>query len=218
VQGLFSASAQLREALASVQFQIRQQVRGDLELVESITLPDFGGHIILRFNLPFPLSSLEEIDTLEMAIRRQVAPEYWAALTADAYRHLTPGLTLAELPSCLGQIASRPVQIPVPHASSRFSQEVRKDAEIVRARLGQDCKVWEIEMPLLENDLPVIRLLVSAPCAEQMETLRIEEQDFRLEFHRIDGTYQALISAYLLSAQAGQALLHFVFDQQERIP
>jgi len=62
---IFALSPQLREIVFSKDQEVQKIFRGRISLEEFITLPEFGGHLIFRYEVHDSLTNTEEIDHIE---------------------------------------------------------------------------------------------------------------------------------------------------------
>lgn len=211
---IFSVSAEFRREVAAAEKRVQNQLGSGVSLCEFITLPDFGQHIILRFEVAAAVTSLVEIDHLETSLKEIVGRDYWAALVGAVYLQVLPEHFLAELPSRLEQLSHTLPCVPAPVSASPYAERIQKDAEVIRAHLGlePECRIWEIESATSENDPPTIRVITGDPDLVQPELASIGQQQFRVEFLPCNVTYATLLMAYDLASQNRKALLHYLYE------
>lgn len=211
---IFSISAEFRQEIAAVEQKVQNDLGSGLSLCETITLPDFGQHVILRFEVAGEVASLTEIDQLETSLKEIVGQDYWAALVGAVYRQVLPEHFLAELPARLEQLSQAIPCAPMPVSSSPYAERIQKDAEVIRAHLGlePECRIWEIESATSESEAPTLRLITGNPELLQSGLVSIGQQQFQVELLPCNDTYATLLSVYGLASQSGKALLHYLYE------
>ena len=103
--GLFSGSSQLKETITAVRKKVQNELDKSISLVEYITLPDFGQHIILRFELDTS-KTLGEIDYLESRLRNLAGRDLWVTLAGACYMNIYPPGIISELPDRLVRLSN----------------------------------------------------------------------------------------------------------------
>ena len=213
MQQLFSVHHIFSETLREQKGKTFRELEDKAYLVEYITLPEAGQHVILRFGHRGKPSSLDEIDAIENMLDRLVGENFWAVIVGEAYRKVDPEFPLDKLPAKLEIFSKIVANIPLPVASTPFASKIKEDAQIIRSniRLSSDDWIWEVEIPLnKEKTLPVIRIVSAKP--RDKEVVTIGAQEFTVEFLPPGDSYKALVKAYPLARKSGQALLRFIFD------
>ena len=211
--GLYSVSPALFRKVTRIGKRIQAAVQGRGALLEYITLPEAGQHVVLRFELWGEISSLDEIDAMETRLSRLAGEAFWAVLVGDAYRQAKPSLPLAALPMRLAAFAQGVRHQPLPVASTPFAPEIARDAQIIRAHipLSPGDWVWEVEIPLpADASVPIIRIAAENPREGQVVT--IGEQEFAVEYVPHDAGYKGLVKAYPLARAAGMAVVHYILE------
>jgi hypothetical protein len=205
---LYTPSPQLRQAIAAVEVQVSRRLRRPIALIEYITLPDFGQHLILRFETNPPLKDLATFDALENQLRDIVGKDFWANLGNTIY----PPQFLAELPQRLEALTPLVASIPMPVSSSKYVDHIQNDARIIRTALqDSSLKIWEIEIPWQAGELPVLRVVGETKL--RPTSAMIEGQEYLIEVHPPNNSYVNLVKAYTLAVQAGVSLSHFIFGE-----
>lgn len=211
---IYSVSAEFRQEIAAVEKKVQNALDSGLSLCETITLPDFGQHVILRFEVAGEVASLTEIDQLETSLKEIVGQDYWAALVGAVYLQVLPEHFLAELPARLEQLSHAIPCAPTPVSSSPYAERIQKDAEVIRSHLGlePECRIWEIESAYPENEAPTIRVITGNPDPPQPGFVFIGQQQFQVELLPRSATYATLLSVYGLASQNRKALLHYLYE------
>ncbi len=213
MQGLYSVSPNLRMNVERVGEKIHKEFQGKVSLLEYITLPEVGQHVVLRFELQGEISGLDEIDEIENRLSRLVGEEFWAVLVGDTYRRVKPPLPLAALPERLEKFAQVVMHKPVPVASTPIAPEIEKDGQIIRSHipLSPSDWVWEVEVPLLAGaGLPIIRIV--SENLRDGEVTTIGEREFAVEYVPHNAGYKSLVKAYPLARQAGKAVVRYILE------
>ncbi len=213
MQGLYSVSPALLADVKSIGEKVRGELQGGVSLVEYITLPEAGQHVVLRFEVRKEISSLDEIDALENRLSRLAGEWFWVVLVGETYSRVNPQLPLAEMPIRLEKFAQVVMHEPVPLASTPFASEIGKDGQTIRAHipLSPGDWVWEVEVPLSAGEvLPIIRVVSGEERGEWVVT--IGEREFAVEYVPHSAGYEGLVKAYPLARKAGMALIRYVFE------
>ena len=214
MKGLFSVSPTLQASIEQARERVCDAFQDEVRLVEYITLPEAGQHVVLRFALQREISTLDEVDTIENALDQLVGEEFWVVLVGETYGQVEPELPLAALPVHLGKFARVVSDIPVPAASTPYAPQIKKDGQIIRAciPLGPNDWVWEVEVPLsADKTQPIIRIVSERTRDKQMIT--IGEQDYSVEYVPQSESYVGLVKAYPLARQAGRSLVRYIFER-----
>ena len=212
---LYSTSQALRACVYDTTERILSAFEPPIELVEYITLPDFGQRVILRFKLlGSRFASLGEADALESRLRGLAGSDYWATLV-DNY-HGQADYDLAQRLTQIDQALHAGILRfhPTPH-----SEPVRQDAQIVRDALDltDDVLVWEIEQPVSDDAAPItIRMIdtgedgegFSARCASGR--VEIGELACEVVFFRNNPSFSGCVKAYFAAQKRQMALNSFI--------
>ncbi len=218
MQELYSVSPALFMKVERIGESIHRKFQGRVSLLEYITLPEMGQHVVLRFDLREKVSGLNEIDAIENKLSQWVGEDFWAVLVGETYRRVEPPLPWATLSTGLEKFSQVVVHEPVPVASTPFASEIEKDAQIIRAHipLSPDDWVWEVEVPLRAgSSLPIIRIVSKSPRDEQVVT--IDEREFVVEYVPDNATYEGLVKAYPLARAAGKAVGHYILEHSRNV-
>jgi len=212
---LFSTSSQLWESVSAVRKKVQNELDKSISLVEYITLPDFGQHIILRFEIDSVLKTLAEIDFLENQLRNLVGRDLWATLTG-VYAAIYPASIFSELPVRLVQLSSLVANTPVPVSTSKYARLIQLDADVIRAAIQNwQFKIWEIEIPVDSETVPIIRMIGREN--DQPSTIIIGAQKFEVEYFPDNDSYENLLKAYKRSSQSELSLLHYIVENSEDV-
>jgi hypothetical protein len=213
---LYSSSPGLRDIICSTAARMVKRVERPIELVEYIILPDFGQRIILRFGPASGLKlSFAEADALESALRRLACPEYWVTLTGDSYQNALPDLG-QRLINIDQKISADVLQYP----PTRHSEPIRADAQTIRGVLnltGAD-RIWEIEVPILENtNEPIIRI-IGAPQEREWaqpasEHVKVGGIDCAVEYMSDDPSFAGCVKAYIMAERQQMALTSYIAQE-----
>ena len=212
MEGLYSVASDLTGEILKVANEASRTLKGKVSLVEYITLPEAGQHVILRFGHREEPASLDEIDAIENMLDRLVGENFWAVIVGEAYKEIDPEFPLDKLPARLEIFSKIVTNMPLPVASTPFASKIKEDAQIIRSniRLSSDDWIWEVEVPLnKEENLPIIRIVSAKP--QGKELIPIGGQEFSVEFLPPGDSYKALVKAYPLARKSGQALLRYIF-------
>ena len=101
MQELYSVSPALFMKVERIGESIHRKFQGRVSLLEYITLPEMGQHVVLRFELRGKVSGLNEIDAIENKLSQWVGEDFWAVLVGETYRRVEPPLPWAALPTGL---------------------------------------------------------------------------------------------------------------------
>jgi len=215
VSVLYSTSQALRSCVQSTAERIVGVFGQPIELVEYITLPDFGQRVILRFGLVGSrIVSFVEADALESRLRALAGPDYWTTLAGN-YRGqadyaLAQRLTQIDQASPAGDLRFH----PTPHA-----ERIRQDAQIVRDALDltDDVLVWEIEQPVSDDAAPItIRMIDTGEDGEGFSSRhtsgRVEVGPLTCEavFFKNNASFSGCVKAYFAAQQRQMALGSFI--------
>ncbi len=218
MQGLYSVSPALRLDVESVGENIQKELQGKASLLEYITLPEVGQHVVLRFELRGEISSLDELDEIENRLSRLVGEEFWTVLVGDSYRRVKPPLPLGVLPARLEKFAQVVQHKPVPVASTPVAPEIAKDSQIIRSHvpLSPSDWVWEVEVPLSVGvSLPVIRIV--SENLRDGEVITIGEQKLAVEYVPNNAGYESLVKAYPLARKAGKSVVRYILERSHDV-
>lgn len=212
---IYGLSATLRRTASAVAAQAVAQMTVPLALCEIITLPEIGQRVILRFGaLGTQRLSLEEADVLEPQLRDLVGSDYWAVLVG------------AHLEGALGDPAEilAAIDAALPASLLTFEQtsqarSVAGDAETVRQDLNLSTEhwVWEIEMPVAEAVLPVVRVVdrsepgpgtFSAHPTAEVRTLG--GMQCEVVYLRYNPSFRGVVKAYAAAEQLRMALSSYI--------
>jgi hypothetical protein len=213
--GLFSTSSQLRDAVSAVRKKVQNELGKSISLVEYITLPDFGQHIILRFELDPTPRTLAKIDFWESKLRNLVGRDLWVTLSG-CYKDIYPPGIFSELSDRLVRLSPMLVNIPVPVSTSKYAELIRQDADVIRAAIQNwQCEIWEIEIPAKEKLLPIIRIIGEGD--DRPPSIIIGAQKFEIEYYPENDSYENLLKAYKLSSQSGLSLVHYIVENSDNV-
>ena len=208
---LYGTSQELRDAIRDTAERIIGAFGQPIELVEYITLPDFGQRVILCFKLlGSRFASLGEADTLESRLRGLAGSDYWTTLV-DNYQgqadyDLAQRLTQIDQALPAGILRFHPTQ---------HSERIRQDAHTVRDALDltEDYLIWEIEVPISDmTALTILRIIDTGEEGEGFSSRRTSERvevgDIVCEvvFFRNNPSFSGCVKAYLAAQQRQMAL------------
>jgi len=216
MKGLYSISPTLQISVRQARERVYATFQNEMRLVEYITLPEAGQHVVLRFAVRKRIFTLDEMDELENALARLVGEEFWAVLVGETYSHAAPPLPLTTLPVQLEKVARAVSDIPLPVASTPYAPRIKQDGQIVRAGLPLESNdwVWEVEAPsLADKSPPVVRIVSEKPRDEQMATFG--DQEFLIEYMPRNESYVGLVKIYPLARQAGRSLVRYIFEHAD---
>ena len=214
MKGLYSVSSALTGEILKVANEVLSTLQGKVSLVEYVTLPEAGQHVILRFEHRGKPSSLEKIDAIENMLDQLVGENFWAVIVGEAYEKVDPEFPLDKLPARLEIFSKIVANIPLPVASTPFASKIKEDAQIIRSKilLSPEDWIWEVEVPFNKaENLPIIRIVSAKPRGKEL--ISIGGQDFTVEFPPPGDSYKALAKAYPLARKSGMALLRYIFDE-----
>ncbi len=210
---LYSVSSALTGEILKAANEVSRTLRGKVSLVEYITLPEVGQHVVLRFRLRGEPSNLDGIDTIENMLDRLVGENFWAVIVGEAYRKVDPEFPLDKLPARLEEFSKIVANMPLPVASPPFASKIKEDAQIIRETtpLSPDDWVWEVEVPFnKEENLPIIRIVSAKPRGKEL--ISIGGQEYTVEFLPPGDSYKTLVKVYPLARKSGMALLRYIFE------
>ncbi len=215
VSVLYSTSQALRSCVRSTVERIVGVFGQPIELVEYITLPDFGQRVILRFKLlGSQFASLGEADALESRLRGLAGPDYWATLV-DNYH----GQADYDLAQRLTQIDQALPANLVRFHPTQHSERIRQDAHIVRDALNltDDVLVWEIEQPISDDAAPItIRMIDAGEDGEGLSSrrtaglLEVGELECEVVFCKNNASFLGCVKAYFAAQERQVALASFI--------
>ena len=212
---LYSTSQESRDAVCDTAERIIGAFGQPIELVEYITLPDFGQRVILRFELlGSRFASLGEADALEFRLRGLAGSDYWVTLAGNyqgqADCDLAQRLTQIDQALPAGILQFRPTQ---------HSARIQQDAHIVRDALDLtgDVLVWEIEQPISDDAAPItIRMIDTGEDGEGLSSrctsgrVEIGELTCEVVFFRNNPSFSGCVKAYFAAQQRQMALASFI--------
>jgi len=212
---IYSVSSALQEQIRHVGEVVQDALQESVSLVEYVTLPEAGQHIVLRFEVQRPVPTLEDLDRLEGTLCNLVGEEFWAVLVGRIFSQVEPPLPLSELPARLERLAQALYDMPVPTSSTKHALLIQHDAQIIRNRLSlaQNEWVWEVEVPVNNGGPSLIRIVSEKLGPEQ--ALTVDGQQFQVEYVPQSGGYLALVKAYPDARRVGSSLMHYVFNRTE---
>ena len=213
MQGLYSVSPALLMSVERIGKKIHRELQGKVLLLEYITLPEAGQHVVLRFEPREELSNLKEIDALENRLSQLIGEEFWAVVVGEIYRRVEPPLSLAALPMWLEKFAQVVMHKPVPVASTPFASGIKRDGQIIRAHvpLFSSDWIWEVEVPLLARaSLPIIRIV--SENLRDRQVVIIGGREFAVEYVPHNAGYKSLVKAYPLARKAGKAVVRYILE------
>lgn len=214
VSDIFTLSPQLRELALGAERQAQNHVKESIKLEEIIVLPDLGQHIILRFEVLDPLPTLDKVDALADALRKIIGPDYWVTLMSSVYAQVYPRLDLSALSQRLEKLSRVVSSMVLPISSAKYASQIKKDAGMIRSELGlgQEYQLWEVEIPMRENVMPIIRVIGEPPVEKDLATAYINQQQFEIEYLKPGDSYQTSVKAYVLASQSKKASLHYIIE------
>lgn len=186
-----------------------------LALVEIITLPDLGQRVILRFGtLGQRRLTMEEADTIEPRLRELVGSNYWATVIGSDLEGVSVDLVedLVAIDAALPQ--SLLTFKPTHHAA-----ELARDADTVRRSLGlaDHHWVWEIEMPVADTVLPVVRIVDRAEVGQGLtashpspEVRAVAKMPCEVVFLRSNPSFRGCLKAYAGAERQRVALNSYI--------
>ncbi|RME56531.1 hypothetical protein D6779_10460 [Candidatus Parcubacteria bacterium] len=211
---LYSTSQKLCKQVEKIGQSIWLAFHGQVRLIEYITLPETGQHVILRFEVLREGLSLDDLDHLENELCAFVGDGFWCVLTGSVFAQTQPPLLVSELPLRLERLAQAMLREPMPLASTEHALHIRNDAQVLRSllELGESEWVWEIEVPIGHAEHPLIRVV-----SERVKngTIHIEGQLFEVESMMPSDSYLCLVKAYPYARLSHKALMHYVFECTE---
>jgi len=106
----------------------------------------------------------------------------------------------------------------VPISRSKYSAHIRGDCALIRSEMAlrQDHQIWEIEVPLRDKYLPIIRVIGDSSGKTPSKTKIIAQQKFQVEYLLPNGGYQGLMKAYIRASKSKKALLHYLFESTDQ--
>jgi len=84
--------------------------------------------------------------------------------------------------------------------------------------IEQEQKIWEVEVPCQENNMPIIRIIGEVRGKTPSKTTTIGQQKFQVEYLLPGDSYQALMKAYILAFRSNRSLLHYIIESTEWVP
>jgi hypothetical protein len=213
---IYTLSSQLQESILKSVWNIQQAFHGTVSLVETITLPDLGQQVVLRFQAHVPPLALDAVDHLENVVRDLVEGDFWTSFTSNVYDRIKHPPDLSQLQARLEKLSLYLSETTIPISTSPHAVYLRMDGKFIRAQLGLDqtCLVWEIEIPSESTITPTIRIIRgSTTIQEHPDTLSIGGRNFHIEYLPPSSSYQALLKAYPLAVREGKSLLRYVYEQ-----
>jgi len=212
---LYSTSQALRACVYDTTERILSAFEPPIELVEYITLPDFGQRVILRFELlGRRFASLGEADALESRLRSLAGSDYWATLV-DNY----DGQADYDLAQRLTQIGQAlPAGFMQLHPT-QHSERIRQDAHIVRDALDltENCLIWEIEVPISARAAQIIfRIIDTGEDGEGFSSRRTSERvevgelAGEVVFLKNNASFSGCVKAYFAAQERQMALSSFI--------
>ena len=211
---IFSLSSQLRELALDAERNAQNQIQENIKLAEIIVLPELGQHIILRFDVHGTISNLGKIDELENTLRKIVGQDFWVTLMSSVYAQVYPHLDLSELTQRLEKLSRVVSNIALPISASKYAGQIQNDAVLIRSELnlGQEYQLWEVEIPMMEKVLPVIRVIGEQATKEHSVTQYVGQKKFEIEYLKPGDSYQTLMKAYVLATQSQKASFHYIIE------
>ncbi|MCJ7738819.1 MAG: hypothetical protein MUQ10_16145 [Anaerolineae bacterium] len=212
---LYSTSQELRVAIRDTAERIIGAFGQPIELVEYITLPDFGQRVILRFELRGTrFASLGEADTLESRLRGLAGSDYWTTLV-DNYQgqadyDLAQRLTQIDQALPAGILRFHPTQ---------HSERIRRDAQLVRDALDltEDYLIWEIEVPISSKAAPTILRIIDTgeegegfSSRRTSERVKVGEPVCEVVFLKNNPSFAGCVKAYFAAQERQMALNSFI--------
>jgi hypothetical protein len=212
---LFSTSIIVRDAVYSISKQIECAIEQPINLVEYITLPDFGQRIILRYKSVYNRQlSYNEVDMLESRMRTFAGANYWVTLTVDSSEDVDYNL-FHQLVAINRKIPANILDFnPTPHA-----EEIQQDAYLLRDSLNltEDLLIWEIEVPIPKTLAPIIIRIIDTseegegPSSRHIsEQLKVGDERCQAVFLKNNTSFVGCLKAYFAAEQQQMALVNFI--------
>ena len=212
---LYSTSQAFRDIICETATRMASATEQPIELVETITLPDFGQRVVLRFGLRNGLKvSFEEADALESSLRVLAGSEYWVTLMGSCYHPALPDLRQRQI--VIDQRVSADV---LQYTPTRHSEHIRTDAQKIRERLNltADSLVFEIEVPMLETtEEPLIRIVEickggeGASMQRNSEHVKVGDADCAVVYLLYDPSFIGCVKAYFMAERRQMALASYI--------
>lgn len=140
---MFIESKELLTKIKKVTALVKEKVSEKIEFVEYITLPYYGGNIILRFTINDENYSLEDIDEYEKKIQKIVKEDFLIDFLGEVYQHLGVDYNFIENKFIKFNEKYQNVVI----AKSPFYYLINNDVKSILRKCGLDSsvRVWEIK-------------------------------------------------------------------------
>lgn len=140
---MFIESKELLTKIEKVTNLIREKVSEKIEFVEYVTLPYYGGNIILRFTINDKNYSLEDIDEYEKKIQKIVKEDFLIDFLGEVYQHLGVNYSLIE--NKFIKFSEKYQNVLV--TKSPFYYLINNDVKSILRKCGLDSsvRVWEIQ-------------------------------------------------------------------------
>lgn len=211
---LYSLSPRLRQDALAAADNVCKTGPERLRLVEFITLPDYGQRVILRFDVsPDALTSVDEASALEARIRSQLGKDWGATLLGSVYDRL--GLRLEGSLDILAAIDRAWPDSMADAPRTAHSDEVKRDAEVVRAslKLDENARVWEIEVPVQGTAGPEVRIVNVREQGEgtlSQDTAVFDDTPCRVLFLRDNRSFTGCCKAYSAAERRQMGVAHYI--------
>jgi len=103
---------------------------------------------------------------------------------SSVYARVYTHLDLTELSQRLEKLSRVVPKIALPISSAKYASLIQNDAGLIRSELslGQEYQLWEVEIPMRENIIPIIRVIGEQPVEKDSTTAYIGQQQFEIEY------------------------------------
>ena len=193
---LFIASDGLKNRIKAVSDRIDEQTGHQVVFEEFIAIPQYGGNIILRYNVLSKNYTLEDLDDYEEVMNRVVGNEFLINFMGSVYRHV--GIDYTNIEEKFLSLKEKYQHTAIPQAA--FAEAVQADAKYILhlCDLPEDSEVWEIQV---EDPMRLLilgeenRLIKTTEGIEVIETRKdvceglmkaaVYAKDHRISFGRV---------------------------------
>lgn len=140
---MFIESKELLTKIEKITNLVKEKVSEKIEFVEYITLPFYGGNIILRFTINDENYTLEDIDEYEKKIRKIVKEDFLIDFLGEVYQRLGVDYDLIENRFIKFNEKYQNVVI----TKSSFYYLINNDVKSILRKCGLDfsLRVWKIQ-------------------------------------------------------------------------
>lgn len=140
---MFIESKELLTRIKKVSDIVKQEVSEKIEFVEYITLPYYGGNIILRFKISDKNYSFEDIDEYEQKIQNIVHDDFLIDFLGEVYQNI--GVNYNNIENKFIEFSDKYKNIIV--TQSPFNYLINNDVKSILRKCGMDSslRIWEIQ-------------------------------------------------------------------------